>query len=490
MATDLFSKYYNNPAKSYIYTNMTCNGASADEISFDITNSAGVISDNENVLASLGLEGVHVPLSQYSIDTRVLNPYEIMYVRGVNHGASYMSKTYKLYNDEAVYEDWIYESGITFAIKCTDGASDRRVYFIKACGDINSDRTFIETCQEQFDKLNIPINVSLDEASVVFTSAQLGYEFWISHIMLWQKTVDPSTGIYIKSESLDDIIDEIFKTIIRDTRFGFGFDDEYIAENGFVEDSAFTTVNTYMSFISSSNYEHRYHILTMLNGFDEEFEKHDFSYVMTYFMFEDFSKYVPAYKYKNGAMKGCIVVPTYPIYNAQNIYDYQKALRIVHIEDRVEDYILPLEYDYYNIPIYVRIIRDVVDSFSSKAEYDVYCRWCTKFKPWILSDQIPGPEQVQHNHKTDNDDMWVQESIPAKTLMSSIYKDSMSQDYMGLYGYCNYATKHNLWNTFGAFYARTTVDDDQSTDSRNLIPSFIIYNPNDFPVTVKYMTFA
>ena len=155
MATDLFSKYYNNPTKSYIYTNLTCNGASADEISFDITDSAGVISDNENALASLGLESVHVPLTQYTTDMRILNPYEIMYVRGIDRGASYMSKSYKLCCNKIKIEDWLYNSGITFAIRCTDGKELKHTYIIKACGNINEDKTFIDVCQENFDNYHI-----------------------------------------------------------------------------------------------------------------------------------------------------------------------------------------------------------------------------------------------------------------------------------------------------------------------------------------------
>ena len=42
----------------------------------------------------------------------------------------------------------------------------------------------------------------------------------------------------------------------------------------------------------------------------------------------------------------------------------------------------------------------------------------------------------------------------------------------------------------GQIYLRTTVDDDESTNVKNLISSFIIYNPNPFPVSVKYMTFV
>ena len=57
MATDLFGQYFNNPSKSYVYADMTCNGSSADEISFNLSDSTGVISDNESMLSSIDLSG-------------------------------------------------------------------------------------------------------------------------------------------------------------------------------------------------------------------------------------------------------------------------------------------------------------------------------------------------------------------------------------------------------------------------------------------------
>ena len=74
MATNMFGNYFNNPTKSYIYANLICNGASADEMSFDIRDSAGEISNNSEVLSSLGLEDVHVPCTQYTRDMKILEP--------------------------------------------------------------------------------------------------------------------------------------------------------------------------------------------------------------------------------------------------------------------------------------------------------------------------------------------------------------------------------------------------------------------------------
>ena len=58
---------------------MTCNGASGDEISFDIVGGNGVISDNENELSKIDLSGIHVGLTQYTSDMKIIEPYGIIY---------------------------------------------------------------------------------------------------------------------------------------------------------------------------------------------------------------------------------------------------------------------------------------------------------------------------------------------------------------------------------------------------------------------------
>lgn len=498
MATDLFAKYYNNPTKSYIYTNMTCNGASADEMSFDITGSDGVISNNENVLSSLDLSGVHVPLTEYSQETRTLNPYEIMYVRGFTRGESYMRKAYEIKCKGMYREDWMLESAITFVIRyIKPETNDFCLKFVKAMGDISDEITFIEACQDLFDKEKIPVNITFEDDHIIFTSSKLGFEFWVSHIILWQKALDPSTGKYVdywlldnlgdEIPTLSDVIDEFIERSVNKTEFSFGFYNDFVVKHHLEGENIFTALNVYTSIITQKEYEHVYYLLNIINGFNDVDSFED-ERVNTCFLFEDFRYFIPAYKYRNGAFKGVIIAPTYPVYNANEIHDYQKALRIVHIEDRVKEYSTSLESKFYKIPLYVETIKDVIDSFSTRAEYDRYCKWCRKFDEWCSPDEIPFPPPF-HDESENNNDGWSNSSIPDGFEYTSIYKNYLHHDYMGLYGFCNYATENNRWMTFGNLYARTTVDDDESTNSRNLIPSFIIYNPNSFPVSVKYMTF-
>ena len=103
------------------------------------------------------------------------------------------------------------------------------------------------------------------------------------------------------------------------------------------------------------------------------------------------------------------------------------------------------------------------------------------------NDNWLNPEEIPYLGELHSD--WNHSQVPVYYMMNTFYKKASKYDAIGLYGYANYLTKRNLWMNMGQLYVRTTVEDDESSNTRNLIPSFIIYNPNNFPVTVNYMTF-
>ena len=119
MATNLFDRYYNNPTKSYIYADIICsNAGSADEISFDINGSSAEISDNNDILSSLGLEDVHVGLSQYTNNMVTIEPNSFHYIRGLVFGEQYCSKAFgRIIGSITKDEDWMYHGMIFFVLK-------------------------------------------------------------------------------------------------------------------------------------------------------------------------------------------------------------------------------------------------------------------------------------------------------------------------------------------------------------------------------------
>lgn len=489
MATDLFGKYYNNPTKSYIYSNILCNGDSGDEMSFDIVGGDGVISSNDETLSKIDLSDVHVGLTQYTSDMKIIDPYSFIYIKGIAFGEAYTTKAFGVVGKRILeYEDWMYITTMIMHIKYVNQYGAKVLQCIRASGSFEEGKTFIEACQELFDKEKIPINITYSDGYIYLTATQLGFDFWVRVIELWTYT---GTG------NPEDDFPEIFKDPYVDgstNKMGFGFDNEWAEATGVAGHGELGTGNAYTGIVTESTYRDIYDNLgkTMISLDKEEYFE-DFYDVSTNvlfntYLFEDLTKYIPAHKYRNGAMKGCVVVATYPQFNAENITEPMRSLKIAHLVDRVEEYYTTMQNEYAGLPLYVRVIRDVVDSYFSQYEYDIYNKWSNAYTHVNYKDNWIDPEEIPfvHNFRSD----WEHSHVPNYYMLNSLYKDVQHYDAIGLYGYANYLSKHNGWMVMGQFYARTAVADDPASNTRNLIPSFIIYNPNGFPVQVKYMTFV
>ena len=184
-------------------------------------------------------------------------------------------------------------------------------------------------------------------------------------------------------------------------------------------------------------------------------------------MEESLSLYIPAKKYRNGAYKGLLVVPTYPKYNANDITSDQKSLMITHVNDRVNMYFRNNKND-----LYKKYVFDVFSDLSLVAEYDN----CI-----IFNDKT-------YNDDNDLSDMWLNDDNKSEFTIVSNGLKILSNKLLGLYGYCNYATINKLWNRFGDMYCIIGATDMENTDTYNYINDAIIYNPNNFDIKVNIMT--
>ena len=515
MATNMFGNYFNNPTKSYIYANLTCNGASADEMSFDIRDSASEISTNSEVLSSLGLEDVHVPCTQYTRDMKILEPYSIIYVKGAAHGESYTRKAYGCICPRVLeIEQWQYLSTVKFHLKYTDDYGIKRYKCVTASSVFDAQLSFLDSCQSLLDKAKIPIQVSYADGYIIFTATTAGFDFWIPKVEL--------ISIIDREEFTDVTITEDYDNPIN------------------YADSRNATASAY----NGQNYVKVYAKTVRENQIQDEdtdwFENDmpyyiDTKFMFNSFLFEDIHQYIPPVKYRNGAMKGVVLTVTYPQYNAENIEESQLSLKIGHLTDRVEDYYTNRR-DYASLPYFIRVLYDVVDTYSSQYDVDNYMRWARNpasydinyLDDWIEPDEPvipcrpPRPKppcppvfdsdwQKPSEEPDRNDDGWNEPVLPGVGVcpppepvrdeweestgaphlsLCRMYQNYSKYEVIGLYGYANYLTKHNLWKNIGQLYAVTATEDDPSGKTRNLIDSFIIYNPNPFPVVVNYLTFA
>lgn len=437
MATDLFGKYFNNPTKSEIYTTLTCNGSSADDMSFDITGSEGVISDNANTLASIDLSDVHVGMTQYTSDMKIIEPYSYVYIKGMSFGETLMSKSYGQLPESFTDTDgWEYNIATMFAIKYTqDGKTITKS--VKIESDSTIDLNFIDAINQYFENNNINITCSYNDNYITFDSTVVGYEFWIDHF------------IVLHNNTTNNILQGL---------------NTYISENGFAELITWSDSDTtphYEYTIKTENDISKF--CQMMKGFNGELLEYlNNNGIEKCHIFEDLSKYIGVRKYRNGAMKGIVLKATYPEFNAESIYEYQEALKLVHLIDRVERY-TPIDSEleegkyiaYRDLVDVVDTYQPIYDSFRSTCECT--CGHC--------------------DDKTQENDI--------------IYTSLKNGNVIGIEGFCKYATDHNLWATIGQLYIRTSVSDDPTIpECRNLIPSFVLHNPNPFPVIVKYLAFV
>ena len=492
MASNLFGEYFKNPTKSYIYSNIQCNGSDAD-MSFDIIGSEGVISDSDNSLSHLDLSDVHVPVSQYTGNLRILDPYSYMYIKGEYFGETKTSKTFgRIVVDDVTPEDWMYRGIIFFVIKYTDIHTGRRaVESIKCSGslEVGNEKTFIEVLNEYFGEKSIPITVTYEDGYITFAAYRLnddgtekvenGYDFIIDHVLFWNVTDPDYDGNLIKSIN-EWMVDNGYA-------YSYGWDDEYLSHNGVTPDNPYIERNVYSSLIVKSDYSRLYNLMRCLDSiFSETLESNK---VYKTWLYEDFNRRISPRKYRNGASKGILVKATYPVYNAEDIKDVEKSLKIVHVADSVEEWYMVPQSVSEGTCVAVRKIIDVVDSYHSEYDQSAYDKWLGKYSAidrkdlWIESGEIPSPV-------TDMFNDWMESSVPYMEQAEKIYRDIETREAMGIEGYCAYCTKNKLWKNMGQFYCITTADESDEPDVKNLVSGLVIYNPNPFPVQINYLTFA
>ena len=479
MATDLFGQYFNNPTKSYIYANIQCsNGTSADETSFDFNDSAGEITDNNDVLSSIDLENIHLGLSQYRTDMRIIEPNSYCYIRGLVFGDSFCSKAFgKLIGPITESEDWMLKGMLFLVLKWLDlETGNIKIEFIKVKGDPIEELTFIDTLNAYLAEREIPITVTFDDGYIIFTATKLAYEFWVDHVMFWKSS--DGTDIF-------SVIDDWME--INGKSYDYGWDDGYVTGNN-IDSSSLGATNVYSSILKKSDFSRLYNLLTCLDSqFNDLLEEHD---VQKIYLYEDFTKYVPSHRYPNGAMKGCLVNIIYPKYNADDITEFEKAVKIAHVVDRVQEFYAIPESLIDGTFTGIRKLINVSDKFRCDYDDNLYNKWMGYYShvnvndDWIEADEIP---QVVPEMLTT----WESSSVSYSQQALSIYKDIEHRETMSLEGYCAYLEKTGGWMTVGQFYARFSIPDNpEYPEVKNLVPSFIIYNPNRFPVQAKFMIFV
>ena len=254
------------------------------------------------------------------------------------------------------------------------------------------------------------------------------------------------------------------------------------------------------------------------------------------YCFEDFNKRIWNFKYPNGAMRGVVIIPDWPndsdydysvlwvnhiadqveicvpvniqllqkyyggnILRNKNAVLYEKALATVKINALIPEEKQQYIEDYDNLPLNDITSNDgFTNSFDKLqvAGFDTNDFVDNDFHRVPLSLNSSEPNDISY-HNDDifvsetNDDKNIWETNPNKGLPKFVDSHkALSDKVIGLYKYMEYLSTNDLWLRVGDGYMLIGKDDDLQTNTKNLLQSVLIYNPNEVPIRVKYIVFS
>lgn len=243
-----------------------------------------------------------------------------------------------------------------------------------------------------------------------------------------------------------------------------------------------------------------------------------------YFCLEDLNRQVLSVKYPNGAMRGIVLIPDWPPLDE---YADQRVLLVNHVADKVEiavpvnkeklkiylgvdslsgftarlferamatvkvNAIIQEEMqnyltDYSNLPL---------DDISSNEGFtqSVDNSWESAFdtRSFVDNDFHRNPyDDLDTPYTRETDDEWESGLNHKRDIHFFDTYDMLSHKTIGLYKYMEYLTKNDIWLRVGDAYMIFGRPDNFESDTKNLLSSVLIYNPNSIPIRIKYMIMA
>ena len=178
MATDLF----NNPSNDYVNPGLSPCAGSSDDAYFGIGDGNAEITSGSDILAKLDFSDIQVPVSAWSVETKILEEGEVVYIPGLTKGLQKRKQVFfmpTLESDDEDLNPYFFTIDLSLSyyknFKYTEVAIDTSANYGQ---NINIE-----------DALNIALNginatASYDPSSLTFTGTVDGFDFTVSNVVL------------------------------------------------------------------------------------------------------------------------------------------------------------------------------------------------------------------------------------------------------------------------------------------------------------------
>ena len=206
MSTDVFNNLWSSPSKQYVYTNLSCSNASSDdEISFNIRESVGEISNNKEVLSSIDLSKISTSLDSFSNSTKVIPANSLLYIGSESTGKSYKRVVYGKFNDRLIDSDsWQEKIKISFDISWVKEGNIPAKFVVEAQGTMEEE--VIDVINRLLSEQGVNVTASLmsyegEKSNLLcFESGKIGYDFYIGGVSYYVNNDYEDSGYYYNDE--------------------------------------------------------------------------------------------------------------------------------------------------------------------------------------------------------------------------------------------------------------------------------------------------
>lgn len=181
MATDLFKRYYDNPAKQYIYAGITCPGASSSsDGSFTVDDDKLTITDPDGNTTVVDLSDLNVPVTSFDSSSTVLQPNSVTVIRGVTSGESRMTRGFGRIPECATSEkDWKYDAKVRFTVKYRRNG---RVCIVPLSVSAGYPNDIEKSVNAALTAACVPVTVYFVGDYMMFVGNDNGFEYYVDGV--------------------------------------------------------------------------------------------------------------------------------------------------------------------------------------------------------------------------------------------------------------------------------------------------------------------
>lgn len=192
---------------------------------------------------------------------------------------------------------------------------------------------------------------------------------------------------------------------------------------------------------------------------------------------EDVCRRVSHLKYPNGAYKGIIVKPTYPMFNDKAVDEEMKSILMATLPQWKT-------LDSSSVDITkIEEFKSDLDLVKYSADGRAYVEVCTNQGLTCALNGIYVEDEEGNLLELYLDPDGGNGSKKEESIDTSMRTFSSTREYLGFVG------ANNLWTTIGAFYSCLGAEDNLYEARKGYHSAVALFNPNPFPVEVAYLTY-